>query len=164
MPYDPAKLDGAKEEDIRIGWYNPTTNQWEEMETTVDKILKLVKAWTNHFSIYVVMAPEMPVEEFQMGEVYVFPNPAKGSENLTFHIETGIADKVNIKIYTVSGRLALDHTITQMPQTIDDGNGLSYAYEYAWTENIPSGIYYYLIETEKSGQKLKAKGKFAVIR
>ncbi|MBI4655701.1 MAG: T9SS type A sorting domain-containing protein, partial [Elusimicrobia bacterium] len=105
-----------------------------------------------------------PSAEFRLGEVYVFPNPAKGSENPTFHIETGIADKVTIRIYTVSGRMAHEHTIMQMPQTIDDGNGLSYAYEYTWTENIPSGVYYYYIESEKSGQKLKSKDKFAVIR
>ncbi|MBI4655891.1 MAG: VCBS repeat-containing protein [Elusimicrobia bacterium] len=164
LPYNPAKLDGADENEIRICWYNQTTNQWEEMQTTVDKILKLAKAWTNHFSIYTVMVLDMPGEEFQMGEVYVFPNPAKDLEKPTFHIETGIADRVKIIVYTVSGRLAHEYTITGMPQAIDDGNGLSYAYEYTWTENIPSGVYYYLIETEKSDQKLKTKGKFAVIR
>ena len=33
--------------------------------------------------------------EFRLGEVYCYPNPAKRT-NPTFHIETGMADKVEI--------------------------------------------------------------------
>ena len=125
-------------------------------------------------------APEAPSESFRFGEVYVYPNPAVGGKKPTFHVECGIADKVKITVYTVSGRTAHEHTITVAPQAINDGTaplglqvpetvttagtGLSYAYEYAWTEHIPSGVYYYMIEAEKGGQKLKTKGKFAVIR
>jgi len=71
---------------------------------------------------------------------------------------------VNIKIYTTSGRFAHEATLTGMPAALDDGNGLSYAYEYAWREHIPSGVYYYHIEASKAGQKIKKSGKFAVVR
>jgi hypothetical protein len=71
---------------------------------------------------------------------------------------------VNIKIYTTSGRFAHETTLTGMPVALDDGNGLSYAYEYAWRDHKPSGVYYYLIEAARSGQKLKKTGKFAVVR
>ncbi|MEW6042438.1 MAG: hypothetical protein AB1633_13045, partial [Elusimicrobiota bacterium] len=139
--------------------------QWEEMETTIDKILKLAKTYTNHFSIYVVMAPEMPEKDFVLGEVYVFPNPAIREQKPTFHIECGIADRVQIIIRTESGRFAYEYTLTGMPSMINDDNGLSYAYEYIVTDNLPSGVYYYYVEAEKSGHKLKAKtGKFAVVR
>ena len=90
-------------------------------------------------------APEAPSESFRFGEVYVYPNPAVGGKKPTFHVECGIADKVKITIYTVSGRIAHEHTITGTPQAINDGTGLSYAYEYVWTEHIPSGVYYYLV-------------------
>ncbi|MBI4803067.1 MAG: hypothetical protein HY796_11140, partial [Elusimicrobia bacterium] len=114
-----------------------------------------------------VSAPKVlagPDPAFRLGEVYVFPNPAKGGAVPTFHIECGIADKVTIKIYTISGRPAHEHTITGAPAALDGGNGLSYAYEYAWRGRIPSGVYYYYIEAEKAGQKLKNTGKFAVVR
>ncbi|MDO8802825.1 MAG: right-handed parallel beta-helix repeat-containing protein [Elusimicrobiota bacterium] len=105
-----------------------------------------------------------PDPEFRLGEVYVFPNPAKGSEAPVFHIETGIADSVKITIYTVSGRAAHEQTLTGLPTELDDGNGLSYAYEYTWRGHIPSGVYLYYIEAQKGGQKLKKTGKFAVVR
>mgnify|MGYP000374320919 CR=1 FL=1 len=105
-----------------------------------------------------------PNPEFKLGEVYVFPNPAIGRQKPTFHIEVGIADRVKIRVYTVSGRFAHEHTIRGMPQVVDDGSGAQYAYEYTWDEEIPSGIYYYHIRAEKSGRKLEKTGKFAIIR
>jgi flagellar hook assembly protein FlgD len=101
---------------------------------------------------------------FRLGEVYVFPNPAKGGEVPTFHVETGIADSVKITIYTISGRPAHEYTLTGLPAELDDGNGLSYAYEYAWRGHIPSGVYLYYMEAQKAGQKLRKTGKFAVVR
>jgi len=52
-------------------------------------------------------------------------------------------------------------------QTLTGGPNKSspaYAYEWGWEGYIPSGVYYYTVETEKAGKKLKAKGKFAVVR
>ncbi|MBI4802551.1 MAG: T9SS type A sorting domain-containing protein, partial [Elusimicrobia bacterium] len=94
-----------------------------------------------------------PDPAFRLGEVYVFPNPAKNGAAPTFHMECGIADKVTIKIYTISGRPAHEYTFTGAPAAIDDGNGLSYAYEYAWSGRIPSGVYYYYLETPKKPGK-----------
>jgi hypothetical protein len=96
--------------------------------------------------------------------VYVFPNPALRGAAPTLHIEVGVADRVKITIYTVSGRRAHETTLTGMPAALDDGDGLAYAYEYAWRGDIPSGVYYYSIEAEKGGQKLRKSGKFAVVR
>ncbi|MEW5905714.1 MAG: hypothetical protein AB1734_02910, partial [Elusimicrobiota bacterium] len=119
-------------------------------------------AFTTADASYGVLAG--PDAAFRLGEVYVFPNPALRGAAPTFHFECGIADSVNIKIYTTSGRFAHETTLTGMPVALDDGNGLSYAYEYAWRDHIPSGVYYYLIEAARAGQKLKKTGKFAVVR
>lgn len=102
--------------------------------------------------------------EFRLGDVYVYPNPAKGGQIPIFHVETGIADSLKITIYTVSGELAHNYTIGGQPTTINDGNGLEYAYEYSWGGHIPSGVYYFIVEAQKAGKKLKKSGKFAVIR
>ncbi len=98
--------------------------------------------------------------EFKLGEVYVYPDPAKGGKVPTFHIEVGTADSVKLKVYTVAGQLAHEATLTGSPQAV----GPAYAYEYAWTGRIASGVYYYTMEAERAGKKLKAKGRFAVVR
>ena len=105
-----------------------------------------------------------PDAAFRLGEVYVFPNPALRGAAPTFHIECGVADSVKIRVYTVSGRHAHEHTLTGMPAVVDDGSGSEYAYEYAWGGHIPSGVYYYHIEAARGGQKLRKTGKFAVVR
>ena len=102
--------------------------------------------------------------EFRLGAVYVSPNPAKGGAVPVFHIETGIADNVNIKIYTVSGLPVHEHAITGLPQTLEKAGNLVYVYEYAWEGTIAPGLYYYNIEVEKAGQKLKTSGMVAVVR
>jgi len=102
--------------------------------------------------------------EFSLGAVYVSPNPAKGGAAPVFHMETGIADSVNIKIYTVSGLAAHEHVISGPPQTFEKDGNLVYAYEYAWEGAIAPGLYYYNIEAERAGQKLKTSGMFAVVR
>jgi len=98
--------------------------------------------------------------EFKLGEVYVYPDPAKGGKVPVFHIEVGTADSVKIKVFTVAGQLAHEATLTGNPQAV----GTAYAYEYAWTGRIASGVYYYTVEAERSGKKLKAKGRFSVVR
>ncbi len=99
-------------------------------------------------------------QEFRLGEVYVYPDPAKGGKAPVFHIEVGTADTVKIKVYTVAGQLAHEATLTGNPQAV----GTGYAYEYQWTGRIASGVYYYTVEAERSGKKLKTRGKFAVVR
>lgn len=102
--------------------------------------------------------------EFKLGEVYVYPNPAKSGQIPTFHVEAGLADTVKITVYTVSGDIAHNYTITGQPGTVNDGNGLDYAYEYAWRGHIPSGVYYFIAEAQKAGKKLRKTGRFAVVR
>jgi hypothetical protein len=98
--------------------------------------------------------------EFKLGEVYVYPDPARGGKVPTFHIEVGTADSVKLRVFTVAGQLAHEQTLTGKPQAM----GAVYAYEYAWTGHITSGVYYYTIEAERAGKKLKARGRFAVVR
>jgi WD40 repeat protein len=99
-------------------------------------------------------------QEFRLGDVYVYPDPAKAGKAPVFHIEVGTADTVKLRVYTVAGQLAHERTLTGEPQSIGGG----YAYEYAWDGRIASGVYYYTVEAERSGKKLKARGKFAVVR
>ncbi|HBE88453.1 MAG TPA: hypothetical protein DDW67_04850 [Elusimicrobia bacterium] len=106
------------------------------------------------------MAPLAPSAAFRLGEVYVYPNPAKGGAVPVFHLEFGLADRVELKVYSVAGSLVHERTLTGPPQMTSP----VYAYEYAWDGHIASGVYYFTVEAERAGAKLKARGKFAVVR
>jgi len=90
---------GASEENLKICYWNPESEEWEAMASTVSKEDKLVKAQTSHFSVYQIMSDvivaEAPAETpaFALGNVYVFPNPAAAIEP-KIHIESKDADSV----------------------------------------------------------------------
>lgn len=110
------------------------------------------------------VAPLAADSSFKLGEVYCYPNPAKRTSP-TFHIETGLADKVEIKVYDTSGDLVYETAITGMPQVIDDGQGPQYAYEYLWdVRNTGSGVYIFSMTAKKGDKTLRKNGRCAVIK
>lgn len=109
-------------------------------------------------------APLAADTSFKLGEVYCYPNPAK-KINPIFHIETGLADKVELKIYDVSGDLVHETTLTGAPQQIDDGQGPQLAYEYLWdVKNVGSGVYIFSVTSRQGDKTLKKTGRCAVIK
>ncbi|HBE88960.1 MAG TPA: hypothetical protein DDW67_07465 [Elusimicrobia bacterium] len=109
-------------------------------------------------------APLAADTAFKLGEVYCYPNPAKRT-NPTFHIETGLADKVELKIYDVSGDTVHETTLSGVPGLIDDGQGPQYAYEYQWdVRNAGSGVYIFSVTSRQGDKTLKKTGRCAVIK
>ncbi|HOI43635.1 MAG TPA: IPT/TIG domain-containing protein, partial [Elusimicrobiales bacterium] len=106
------------------------------------------------------ISPLSPSAAFRLGSVYVYPNPAKGGAVPVFHLEFGLADKLELKVYNVAGTLVHERVLTGFPQVMNN----VYAYEYAWEGHIASGVYYFTVEAARAGAKLKARGKFAVVR
>jgi hypothetical protein len=180
LPYD---VGEKSPQNLAIAYWNETGKLWEVLPSRIEANARLVKADVMHFSQYQVIVSSYAVsipetvkgfrtseytdvsasladQTFKLGEVYVYPNPAKGGKVPIFHVEVGVADTVKIRVYTVAGQLAHDTTLTGTPQVI----GAAYAYEYAWEGRIASGVYYYTIEAERSGKKIKSRGKFAVVR
>jgi hypothetical protein len=169
IPYDPEALKDEHQADLSIHYWNPESKGWEKLASKIDTVKKTVSAQTYHFSQYQVLAPQAQLAAadgaFLLRDVYVFPNPAVGGAKPTLHIEVGIADSVQIKIYDISGREVHSTTLSGGPRRIDDGSGTDYAYEYAWDGHIPSGVYLFALTAEKSGQApLRQTGKFAVVR
>ncbi|MBI4249320.1 MAG: hypothetical protein HY611_07440 [Elusimicrobia bacterium] len=78
------------------------------------------------------------------------------------HIEAGLADEIQIRIYDVSAQLVHEALLTGAPSVIND----KYAYEYAWdVSGVGSGVYYYAVTAQKAGEPdLTAAGKCAVIK
>jgi len=101
---------------------------------------------------------------FKLSEVYAYPNPAK-KENPVIHTESGIAERVEIRIYDISGKLVHETTVSEKPKIIDDGQGPKYAYEYEWNvSGVSSGIYLVIVNAHKSGEVLKTQTKIVVIK
>lgn len=58
MSYRNADLSGVDESTIRIGYYNPNTDTFEDMLCEVDHFNKVVKAQLHHFSAYALISDE----------------------------------------------------------------------------------------------------------
>lgn len=112
----------------------------------------------------VSLVPAAADPGFSLGEVYCFPNPAKKT-NPTFHIETGLADKVELRLYNTAGDIVHEKILTGQPQLIDDGQGPQYAYEYPWNVgNVGSGVYIFSMTARRGDKTLKKTGRCAVIK
>ncbi|MCB4792857.1 MAG: T9SS type A sorting domain-containing protein [Elusimicrobia bacterium] len=102
-----------------------------------------------------------PSAEFILHEAYTFPNPAKSGKKPTLHIEVGVADLVDFRIYDVAGDLIFKGELTSAPQVI----GLQYAYEYQLNSDIASGTYICKVQAKKQGKNdITTTIKFAIIR
>ncbi|MBI5745001.1 MAG: hypothetical protein HY952_10695 [Elusimicrobia bacterium] len=99
---------------------------------------------------------------FKLGKVYAYPNPAVGVKHPAIHIESGLADKVEIKIYSPAGALLEEAVITDTPKIM---RGV-YAYEYRFaSDNTPSGTCSYQIRAYKTGETpLEASGSLVFVR
>ncbi|MDD5687257.1 MAG: PQQ-binding-like beta-propeller repeat protein [Elusimicrobia bacterium] len=99
---------------------------------------------------------------FKLGEVYSYPNPAKRGKWPMIHIECGIADWVEIRIYDTAGKLIDSTEIREQPLIINE----KYAYEYFWNvSDVASGVYICTVSAYKSGEKtIKVLKKIAVIK
>ncbi|MBI4397198.1 MAG: hypothetical protein HY548_08890, partial [Elusimicrobia bacterium] len=106
-----------------------------------------------------------PDAAFRLGEVYSFPNPAKRT-NPTIHVEAGLADRVEIRFYDISGQLIHETEMTGNPRVVQDGSGVDYAFEYTWdVSDMASGVYIYVIQAHKNGEEdLRKVSKLAVIK
>lgn len=101
---------------------------------------------------------------FKKGEMYCYPNPARGI-NPKFHIETGVSDRVEAEIYDITGKKVDGINISGVPQIIDDGQGPEYAYEIEWDiRTIASGVYIVYVRSYRGDKKIEGRFKCAVIK
>jgi hypothetical protein len=166
LPYDPSALNGASEDDLKVHYWNPHSSAWEALPSVVDKQSHCVTAQVGHFSFYQVLAPAAPATAavdpgFSAGAVYAFPNPASGVAP-TIHLEVGLADMIELKIYDAAGELVHEASLSGAPAAV---NGVP-AYEYAWdTSSVASGLYLFRARARRSGYSdILLSGKVAVLR
>ncbi|MEK6654048.1 MAG: hypothetical protein AABY92_02720, partial [Thermodesulfobacteriota bacterium] len=166
LPYDPAQIPaGITDNYLRIAYWNVASGKWDQLPSRVSTEERLVRAETLHFSVYQVMASDVPLAtpaaiDFSVGAAYVFPNPAIGGAVPVVHVDASAGDTFTVKVYSSSGRLVFERKTTGAPSAVDG----VLAYETPVDTNLSSGVYYYLAEVSLEGRKVKKTGKFAVIR
>lgn len=102
---------------------------------------------------------------FRLGETYSFPNPAQPGQSPTLHVEMGVANRVSLRIYDISGELVHTAELSEMPGVLRDAEGARYAYEYKWdVSGVAPGVYICMAEGEKDGERLKKIFKLAVLK
>jgi len=123
-------------------------------------------------------AVKEPDPTFYLRDYYVFPNPAKRGKKPVIHLECGIADKVEIKIYNVAAEPVHSVEIDGKQRKSNSGylwyewgdipkeKKFEWAYEYPWDiSDIASGVYVAHIRATKVGYpEIKVLSKFAVIK
>ena len=109
---------------------------------------------------------ERPAGEFVIEKVANYPNPfgpgTKNRQGTDFaYILTSNADKVTLKVYTITGRLVV---------LIDTLDGFAGYNEFHWEgfdrddEELSNGVYLYKIIAEKEGDTADKTGKLAILR
>jgi hypothetical protein len=93
-------------------------------------------------------------------EAFAFPNPAKGVDPV-IRAKLGLVDEVEITIFDAAGRAVHSATMDGASATVVNGD---YCYDYAWTGNKASGIYYAVIHGKAGGKTIKARAAFAVVK
>jgi len=172
LPYDPAQIPaGGREADLQVHYWNAEAEAWEALASRVDKEARVVRTETLHFSLYRVLSggdPAAAVGGLSFGSVYAFPNPALRGRGPTLHVEAGAADRLDIRIFDLSGELVHSTTLTGPPSVIDDGSGRGPvpAFEYTWdVSGVGSGVYIYALEASKAGAgSIRKLGKAAVLK
>ncbi len=110
-----------------------------------------------------VKAGESADPSFVLGEVFSYPNPARGVVSPTLRVRCGLADSVQIKIYDISGQRVHDAEITGSAAAVINGQ---YAYDYSWdARDMASGVYIYTVTAKKSGfPDIRVIKKLALIK
>ena len=174
LPYDAALLAslGLREDNLKVYFWNPTLLDWQAMPSVVDKVNKTVNAQTTHFSAYQVGAlggiGVAALDDFGLRDGYAFPNPSRNGNSVTFRLQSGSVDSIEVRVYDVAGRKVHSSSDFQFRGAIDDGNGkgVQNTYDHVWgVTGIASGVYSYVMTAKKAGQKdIHNTGKIGVIR
>ncbi|MEW5883723.1 MAG: hypothetical protein AB1725_05820 [Armatimonadota bacterium] len=174
IPYDPALIAsrGIKEESLKVYYWNPTLKDWEAMPSTVDKTAKTVSAQTSHFSSYQIGGlggiGVAALDDFGLRDGYAFPNPSRNGASVTFRLQPGSVDSIEVRVYDVSGRKIHSSSDFRFRGAIDDGNGkgAQNTYDHIWdVSGVGSGVYTYVMTAKKAGQTdIRKTGKVGVIR
>ncbi|MFA5162765.1 MAG: IPT/TIG domain-containing protein [Elusimicrobiales bacterium] len=163
VPFDRTQIPyGKTERDLALYNWDEGSGSWILSEAELKN--GRLEAKTSHLSLYQPMVQgvnPLASNAFAFRQFYVYPNPAKNGNTPKLHLECGVGDGADIRIYDVSGQLRHSGHMDGGPNVLLP----EYAYEYEWNmSGAGSGVYTAVIEAHKAGETVKAKKKFAIVR
>lgn len=115
-----------------------------------------------------LISPLAADPEFALRTHYAFPNPARGVGAVTFRVQPGLADEVEVRVYDDAGRRVHGSTDFRSRGAFDDGNGsgAQFTFDHVWdVSGVASGLYTYVVTARKAGRSDESKtGKVGVIK
>ncbi|MBI5883568.1 MAG: T9SS type A sorting domain-containing protein [Elusimicrobia bacterium] len=137
MSYTAADVAGLKPNNLRMARYDAAAG-WKVLASTVDTVRRRVTAFTDHFSLFTLVA----VSPGDLSQGFAYPNPfrpSKGHTNIKF---ANLPASARIRIYTARGRLLKELDADTVGQVLawngTDNDGRS----------LPSGVYLAVFESE----------------
>jgi hypothetical protein len=163
LPFDATLLPyGKTSNDVAVYNWDESSHSWQPLPSTLSG--GNFTASTEHFSLYRAMVKGVNLaasSAFAFHQFYVYPNPAKNGYKPILHLECGIGDGVDVRIYDVAGTLRHSAHIDGGPTVLAP----QYAYEYTWDMGgAGSGVYTAVVVAHKGGQTVEATKKFAIIK
>jgi hypothetical protein len=124
-----------------------------------------VKAWDtyNNSSTSEILFDVKAVSDLRLHQVYNFPNPVSGSTVFTFQRTSTEPIDVQVKVYTIAGRLVLDMAF---PSVIDRFVRIPWDGRDQNGDQLSNGVYFYKIvtRTPSGAQSEEALGKLTMLR
>lgn len=163
-------VDGTKirVEDLRVYYFSESERVWLPVEGAGRLALAVSRGGagatfkTSHFTLFGLFEEKAAAAAPSLGQTYAFPNPAAKGRNPTFHVDTGEALRMGVRVYDLSGQLVYSAAVEGPPHVIDG----RFAYRHTWQAGgAASGVYLYVLDVYgKDGSKSSATSKFALVR
>jgi len=108
------------------------------------------------------------IDDFGFRDGYAFPNPSRNSSAVTFRMQPGSVDAIEVRVYDLSGRKIHSSSDFRFLGAFDDGNGkgVQNTYDHVWgVSGVGSGVYTFVMTAKKAGQSdIRKSGKVGVIK
>jgi hypothetical protein len=142
-------------------YYRYAPNDWRRVanQRYIDE--RAIYVIPSFFGFYQVFAAANNLP-FDFGEIYVYPNPTRGEQTPTLHVEVGAAEKITTRIYDVSGDVVYEGRIDNEPILVDG----KLAYELPLDKKLfRSGVYIGVVTAQRSGREtIRRQYRFTVIK
>lgn len=153
LPYSLSDVAGMEAENLRI--YTLSGADWSMLNTSsVDAAVMKVSAEVSRFSVFRIMEYLPSGDLFSDGEVYSYPNPAKG-DTVTFKFRVAVKAHVSIDVYNVAGEQVASFERSDCPAGV--------ASEIVWNvKRVASGVYVYRVRAQSASGGRTVVKKLAI--
>jgi len=146
LPYRSSDVGGLDERCLLAARYEPSSDRWVPLVSTVDRAARRVTASTNHFSLFQVMLASLATD---LSQGRIFPNPlrpALGHSVMTF---VNFPPDARLRVYTLLGEFVREMKTDAVGMANWDVRNDSGA-------EVASGVYYVHCEANGRSRTLKA--------